>query len=179
MRRFKSTRFIVSVIACNYVRRILKLYIHSQNILLCILNRLLSMTSNIKIIINIDRIFLFYIKKIVNILFLTWLKLQKYCKILMRKSKKCVQNYLLTPRLHMYVINIILNTWKMTHLSCPIIVRRVSCTVQRVSVSKWLHETIELCSESVFKVHGSRSSSVHGVPFAFPPLGPPVFEPYL
>lgn len=67
----------------------------------------------------------------------------------------------------------------MSHLCRPIVVRRVSGAVQRVGIGKRLHETVELRSESVFEVHGRRRRSVHGVPFAFPPLGPSVFEPYL
>lgn len=68
---------------------------------------------------------------------------------------------------------------KNSHLGRPIVVRRVSRTVQRIGVSEWLHEAVELCSEPVLKVHSRSRCGVHCIPLAFPPLGPPVFEPYL
>lgn len=71
-----------------------------------------------------------------------------------------------------------LRSQRARHLSRPIVVRRISCTVQRVGVSEWLHETVELRSEPVLKVNGRSRCSVHRVPLAFPPFGPPVFEPY-
>lgn len=68
---------------------------------------------------------------------------------------------------------------EIAYLGRPIVVRRVGGTVQRVRVGERLHESVKLRAESIFEIHGGRGRGVHGVPLAFPPLGPPVFEPYL
>ena len=60
---------------------------------------------------------------------------------------------------------------------CPVIVR--VGWIQWVCVRERLHQAIELSAEAVLEIRCCCRRGVHGIPFALPPLGASVLEPYL